>query len=115
MKRDSTTTTPAVGAALPRASAQTRALSADPLREVRSLKQWVRIGVYTAILATEPLYIFVLHMSITQVIVGLVIGLIIAFTAIEGAFAQMFKLRKRGAYPNVLLVELGSVPKLSAA
>jgi diguanylate cyclase (GGDEF)-like protein/PAS domain S-box-containing protein len=115
MNRDSTTTPPVVGAALPRASAQTRALSADPLLEVRSLKKWVRIGVYTAILATEPLYIFVLHMATVQILVSLAIGLIIAFTAIEGAFAQMFKLRKRGAYPNVLLVELGSATGISAA
>lgn len=91
------------------------ALASDPLKEVRTLKRWVRIGVYAAIIGTEPLYIFVLHMSMSQVIVGLVIGLIIAFTAIEGAFAQMFKLRKRSAYPNVLLVELGTAGGLSHA
>jgi diguanylate cyclase (GGDEF)-like protein/PAS domain S-box-containing protein len=91
------------------------ALAADPLKEVRTLKKWVRIGVYTAIIGTEPLYIFVLNMSTAQVLVGLVIGLVIAFTAIEGAFAQMFKLRKRSAYPNVLLVELGTVGGLSQA
>ena len=96
-------------------SAQVAALAADPLKEVRTLKRWVRIGVYTAILASEPLYIFVLNMSLSQVLVGLVIGLVIAFTAIEGAFAQMFKLRKRSAYPNVLLVELGTVSGLSSA
>jgi len=91
------------------------ALAADPLKEVRTLKRWVRVGVYTAILASEPLYIFVLHMSLSQVLVGLVIGLVIAFTAIEGAFAQIFKLRKRSAYPNVLLVELGTAGRLSPA
>ncbi|TMC00465.1 MAG: PAS domain S-box protein, partial [Chloroflexi bacterium] len=87
----------------------------DPLREVRSLKRWVRIGVYCAIFGSEPLYIFVLHMSATQVVTGLVIGLIIAFTAIEGAFAQMFKLRKRSAYPNVILVRLGGAPGVGDA
>ena len=91
------------------------ALAADPLKEVRTLKKWVRIGVYAAILGTEPLYIFVLQMATTQILVSLVIGLIIAFTAIEGAFAQMFKLRKRSAYPNVLLVELGNAGGLSPA
>ena len=115
MTREPPKTTSTADAAAQRASAQIHALAADPLREVRTLKKWVRIGVYVAIFGTEPLYIFVLHMSMVQVVVGLVIGLIIAFTAIEGAFAQMFKLRKRSAYPNVLLVELGSVPKLSAA
>src|SRR5947208_7563887 len=87
----------------------------DPLREVRNLKRWVRVGVYCAILGTEPLYIFVLHMSMSQIVTGLVIGLFIAFTAIESAFAQMFKLRKRSAYPNVLLVRLGGVPGVTAA
>ncbi len=90
-------------------------LASDPLKEVRTLKKWVRIGVYAAILGTEPLYIFVLHMAMGQILVSLVIGLIIAFTAIEGAFAQMFKLRKRSAYPNVLLVELGNAGGLSPA
>jgi diguanylate cyclase (GGDEF)-like protein/PAS domain S-box-containing protein len=96
-------------------SSRLPALAADPLGEVRTLKRWVRIGVYAAIFGSEPLYIFVLHMSMTQVVVGLLVGLVIAFTAIEGAFAQMFKLRKRSAYPNVLLVELGSVSGVSEA
>jgi diguanylate cyclase (GGDEF)-like protein/PAS domain S-box-containing protein len=91
------------------------ALASDPLKEVRTLKRWVRIGVYAAILGTEPLYIFVLQMATAQILVSLVIGLIIALTAIEGAFAQMFKLRKRSAYPNVLLVELGNAGGLSPA
>ncbi len=90
-------------------------LAQDPLRDVRVLKRWVNIGVYAAIIASEPLYIFVLHQTLTQVLVGLVIGLIIAFVAIEGAFAQMFRLRKRSAYPNVLLVELGSVATVAEA
>lgn len=80
----------------------------DPLREVRSLKSWVRLGVYAAILGTEPIYIFLLNYSMEQVLVGLAIGLTIAFCAIEGAFSQMFRLRKRSAYPAVLLEELGT-------
>src|SRR3989337_1964072 len=91
------------------ASAPASPSATDPLRAVRALRRWVRIGV------SEPLYIFVLKMSLEQVLVGLVIGLIIAFTAIEGAFNQMFKLRKRSAYPNELLVELGGVSNLSEA
>src|SRR5687767_11621167 len=71
---------------------------ADPLREVRTLKRVVQVGVYAAILGTEPFYLFVLHYSWGQLLSGLLIGLIIATVAIEGAFNQMFKLRKRSAY-----------------
>src|SRR2546422_1922280 len=87
----------------------------DPLREVRALKRWVAIGVYTAILGTEPFYFFVLHYSWPQLLSGLVVGMIIAFTAIEGAFNQIFKLRKRSAYPSRLLQELSQAPGMTAA
>ncbi|TMB69113.1 MAG: hypothetical protein E6J43_04995, partial [Chloroflexi bacterium] len=87
----------------------------DPLEEVRTLKRWVAIGVYTAILGTEPFYFFVLHYSWPQLLSGLVVGMIIAFTAIEGAFNQIFKLRKRSAYPNRLLQELSQAPGMTAA
>ena len=80
---------------------------ADPLAEVRNLKRIVQVGVYGAIIGSEPFYYFVLHYSVPQLFLGLAIGLIIAFTAIEFAFGQIFKLRKRSAYPNVVLVELG--------
>lgn len=78
------------------------------VREVRRLKRIVQVGVYGAILATEPIYIFVLNNTLPQVVIGLIIGLIIATSAIEGAFSQMFKLRKRSSYPGLFLVELGS-------
>src|SRR3989454_246085 len=87
----------------------------DPLREVRALKRWVAFGVYTAILGTEPFYFFVLHYSWPQLLSGLVVGNIIAFTAIEGAFNQIFRLRKRSAYPNLLLRELSLAPGMIAA
>ena len=41
--------------------------------------------------------------------------MVIAFFAIEGAFNEMIKLRKRSAYPNVLLVELGNIGETAAA
>ncbi len=87
----------------------------DPLKAVRTLKRSVRIGVYAAIFASEPFYYFVLNFSWAQLLPGLAIGLTIAFSAIEGAFNQMFKLRKRSAYPNVLLQQLGSVSSVAAA
>src|SRR6058998_218236 len=87
----------------------------DPLREVRALKRWVAIGVYAAILGTEPFYFFVLHYNWPQLLSGLVAGNIIAFTAIEGAFNQIFRLRKRSAYPNLLLQEVSLAPGMIAA
>jgi hypothetical protein len=71
----------------------------DPLREIRALKRLVQVGVYAAILGTEPFYFFVLHYSWPQLLSGLLVGLIIATVAIEGAFYQFFRLRKRVAYP----------------
>jgi diguanylate cyclase (GGDEF)-like protein/PAS domain S-box-containing protein len=100
-----------LGQALPAAPASL----ADPLKEVRALKRYVQIGVYTAILGTEPFYFFVLHYSWPQLLSGLVVGMTIAFTAIEWAFSQIFKLRKRSAYPNQLLQELSQAPTMVAA
>ena len=88
---------------------------ADPLRAVRTLKRWMQIGVYTAILGTEPFYYLVLHYSVPQLLSSLLVGLIIATVAIEGAFGQMFKFRKRSAYPNLLLQELSQAPGVTAA
>jgi hypothetical protein len=98
-------------AALPAVSPAT----IDPLREIRALKRLVRVGVYAAILGTEPFYLFVLHYSWPQLLSGLIVGLIIATIAIEGAFGQMFKLRKRSAYPGLLLQALSSSPGVEAA
>jgi diguanylate cyclase (GGDEF)-like protein/PAS domain S-box-containing protein len=75
----------------------------------------VQIGVYAAILGTEPFYILVLHYSWPQLLTGLLIGLIIATVAIEGAFSQMFKLRKRSAYPGVILQELSAASDVETA
>ena len=97
------------------ASASVSASPPDPLKAVRSLKRWVQIGVYTAILGTEPFYYFVLHYSWPQLLSGLLVGLIIATSAIEWAFNQMFKLRKRSAYPILLLQELSQAPSVSGA
>jgi diguanylate cyclase (GGDEF)-like protein/PAS domain S-box-containing protein len=97
------------------AAAPVSTSASDPLAEVRTLKHRVRIGVYSAILLSEPFYYFALHYSLPQLAVGLLVGLIIASSAISFAFGQMFKLRKRSAYPNVLLVELGSVSTTAEA
>ena len=87
----------------------------DPLRVVRTLKRRVQVFVYVAIFASEPFYYFVLDFTWVQLLPGMAIGLAIAFTAIEGAFYQMFRLRKRSAYPGVLHQELGTVTGENAA
>ncbi len=89
--------------------------TADSLKEIRALKRLVQIGVYAAILGSEPFYYLVLHYSWPQLLSGLFVGLIIATVAIEWAFSQIFKLRKRSAYPNLLLQELSQAPNVSAA
>ena len=79
-----------------------------PVHEVRLLKRIVMVGVYGAIFGFIPFYAFVLHYTIEQLLISTVIGLGIALLAIEGAFAQMFKLRKRSSYPSVIVLECGS-------
>lgn len=88
---------------------------AEHLRDVWRLKRFTQFGVYTAIFLSEPLYIFVLKQSMTEILVGLAVGLVIATTAIEAAFAQMFKLRKRSAYPGALSLQLGALPRFDMA
>ena len=91
------------------------AFTGDPLRGSRAAKRWTRIGVYLAILGYGPLYLFVFGYELRQVFTSWTVGLIIATIAIELAFWQLFKLRKRGAYPGVLLAELGSGHHLTSA
>ncbi|MEO8456464.1 MAG: EAL domain-containing protein [Chloroflexota bacterium] len=78
-----------------------------PIDQVRLLKRSVMFGVYGAIFGFIPFYAFVLHYSAEQLIIGTGIGVGIAVTAIECAFGQMFKFRKRSSYPATLLVETG--------
>jgi PAS domain S-box-containing protein len=91
------------------------AFTGDPLRGSRAAKRWTRIGVYLAILGYGPLYLFVFGYELRQVFTSWTVGLIIATIAIQLAFWQVFKLRKRGAYPGVLLAELGSGHHLNSA
>jgi diguanylate cyclase (GGDEF)-like protein/PAS domain S-box-containing protein len=87
----------------------------DPLRDVLRLRHRVRVGVYLALLAQEPFYYFVVDFSAAQLAAGFLVGALIAFLAIEGAFNQIIKLRKRSAYPNLLLTEIGGVAETSRA
>ena len=87
----------------------------DPLKELRELKRRVQLGVYGCIVALVPFYVFVLPLSRYQFLAVYGFSLVIAFTAIEFAFSQMAKLRKRSAYPGVLVLQLGGVPSSAAA
>jgi diguanylate cyclase (GGDEF)-like protein len=73
------------------------------------------IGVYGAIFGFIPFYAFVLHYTTEQLVIGTLIGLGIAVTAIEGAFSQMFRFRKRSSYPATILVEVGAASSTAEA
>jgi hypothetical protein len=60
-------------------------------------------------------YAFVLHYTLEQLVIGTLIGLGIAILAIEGAFAQMFKFRKRSSYPSVVVLECGNAKTVPEA
>jgi len=86
-----------------------------PIDQVRLLKRSVMIGVYGAIFGFIPFYAFVLHYTIEQLVIGTIIGLGIAVTAIEMAFSQMFRFRKRSSYPGTILVEVGAANSTAEA
>ena len=86
-----------------------------PIDEVRRLKRAVMIGVYGAIFGFVPLYAFFLHYSPLQLVTNTAVGVVIAATAIEGAFSQIFRFRKRSSYPGTLLVEVGAASSRSEA
>ncbi len=87
----------------------------DHLREIRATKRWVQAGVYLAILGYGPLYLFVLGYQPHQVAISWAVGFTIATLAIERAFGQIFKLRKRSAYPGAASLQLGAMPTFDAA
>ena len=84
-----------------------------PIDQVRRLKRAVMIGVYGAIFGFVPLYAFFLHYSPLQLVTNTAVGVVIAVTAIEGAFSQIFRFRKRSSYPGTLLVEVGAASSTS--
>ena len=89
--------------------------AADFLKDVRRVKRATQVGVYSGILAALPFYYLAMGFTPVQLLAALAIGLVIATTAIEGAFAEMFKLRKRSAYPGAVALQLGAVPTFDAA
>ena len=69
----------------------------DSLKEVRDLKLRVQIGVYGTILAFVPFDAFLIRQSLLELFVNNLLYVLVGTIAIEFAFAQMFKLRKRSA------------------
>src|SRR3989337_1374559 len=89
--------------------------SADPVAEVRALKRWVQAGVYGTIVAFIPFDAFLIQQSLLELCVNNLLYVVVATAAIEGAFSQMFKLRRRSSYPNALVMALGSVQTVEGA
>jgi hypothetical protein len=89
--------------------------STDPVAEVRALKRRVQLGVYLTIVAFVPFDAFLIQQSLLELFVNNLLYVAVATAAIEGAFSQMFKLRRRSAYPNALVMELGGVQTVGGA
>ncbi len=80
--------------------------TSDPLREVRFLKQLVRVGAFLATLTLVLLYLFAFDLSVEE---GVVIFFTMAVTAvltIELVFAHILRLTRASFYPVKLAVEL---------
>ncbi len=92
--------------ASPNSSSASRNL--DLLRDIRRIKRLTQVGVYGALVALIPFDIFVLGHSFAQEGLSMIVALSVATAAMEGAFSQIFKHRKRATYPSILLLELGS-------
>jgi diguanylate cyclase (GGDEF)-like protein/PAS domain S-box-containing protein len=78
----------------------------DVLRDVYALRRKVLLGVYSAITFDLPLY-FLFGYTWTQVAILAVVGWLIAGVSILGTFEQIIRLRRRTAYPGLLMVNLG--------
>src|SRR3990172_3977738 len=89
--------------------------SADPVAEGRALKRWVQAGGYGTIVAFIPFDAFLIQQSLFELFVNNLLYVAVATAAIEGAFSQIFKLRRRSAYPNALVMALGSVQTVGGA
>jgi hypothetical protein len=78
----------------------------DVLRDVYALRRRVLLGVYSVITFDLPLY-FLFGYTWTQVAVLGVAGWLIAGVSILVTFEQIIRLRRRTAYPGLLMVNLG--------
>jgi diguanylate cyclase (GGDEF)-like protein len=82
----------------------------DHLRDLRTVKWWTRMIVYPGVTLLIPLDHFLWGVTWQQAFSVHLGGFAIATLAIELAFAQVFKLRKRSAYPGDVSLRLGTLP-----
>jgi hypothetical protein len=87
----------------------------DPFAEVRLLKTWARLGVYSAILFFSPIDLFLVGFTVGQTVFVQVAYIAVATGAIEVIFGQSLRLRKRSAYPARMLVDIGSLSSVTEA
>jgi diguanylate cyclase (GGDEF)-like protein len=82
----------------------------DYVGDLRSVKWWTRMLVYPAGALLIPLDYLLWGVSWRQAVSVNLGGFVIATVAIELAFAQALKLRKRSAYPGDVSLRLGTLP-----
>jgi diguanylate cyclase (GGDEF)-like protein len=87
----------------------------DHMRQPRRLKWWTRLIVYPGVTLLIPLDHFLWGLTWQQSLSVHLGGFLIATIAIEFGFGQMFKLKKRSAYPGTVALHLGAVDTLDAA
>ncbi|TMB99395.1 MAG: diguanylate cyclase [Chloroflexi bacterium] len=87
----------------------------DPFTEVRVLKTWARLGVYSAILVFTPIDLYLVGFTFFQMAFVQAASYGVATGAIELIFRQSLKLRKRSTYPSVVLLEAGAADSLAEA
>ena len=87
----------------------------DLFADLRRLKVWTQAGVYLTIVLDALVYHFLLHLATGQLVIVTSTVFLLAFCAIEGAFASAYKARRRLIYPNVLVAEMGAAGSVSHA
>ncbi len=88
---------------------------ADHLRDVQIVKWWTRLIVYPGVTLLIPLDHLLFGLTWQQALSVHLGGFVIATVAIELAFYQGLKLKKRSAYPGDLSLRLGGMPTFDAA
>ncbi len=87
----------------------------DLFADLRRLKVWTQAGVYMTIVLFSLVYHFLLQLDTGQLLAVTGTVFLLAFSAIEGAFASSFKMRRRLVYPNVLVAEMGAAGSVNRA
>jgi diguanylate cyclase (GGDEF)-like protein/PAS domain S-box-containing protein len=87
----------------------------DLFADLKRLKVRVQTGVYLTIALNAAFYLLVLGLTAVQAAVVTATVMLMAVSAIEGAFAHARKLRRRTVYPHLLVSELGKVESSRAA